>query len=130
MIRISGCGSNGGKIPGDSLLGNGVVPLRSTRGSDILRRRKTEEDEMAIPMASLPPGTRVKVRRGTLPQDPAVLGRAGSVVVATEYRDEALGVVLDGESALRYFTPGELEVVTAVPLPPERESAKRLRALP
>jgi hypothetical protein len=85
---------------------------------------------MAIPMAALPPGTRVKVRRGSLPQDPAVLGRTGSVISASEYRDEALGVVLDGESALRYFTPGELEVVTAVPLPPERETAKQLRALP
>lgn len=85
---------------------------------------------MAIPMASLPPGTRVKVLRGVLPQDPAVVGRTGSVIVASEYRDEALGVVLDGESAVRYFTPGELEVVTAVPLPPERQDAKRLRALP
>jgi hypothetical protein len=85
---------------------------------------------MAIPMASLPPGTRVKIRRSNLPQDPAVLGRTGSVVAASDYRDEALGVVLDGESALRYFTPGELEVVESVPLPPERTSAKVLRALP
>jgi hypothetical protein len=85
---------------------------------------------MAIPMAALPAGTRVRVQRAQLPQDPQVLGRTGVVVTASEYRDEALGVVLDGESALRYFTPGELEVVTAVPLPPEREQAKLLRALP
>jgi hypothetical protein len=85
---------------------------------------------MAIPMAALPEGTRVKIRRAQAPQDPAVLGRTGMVVVASEYRDQALGVVLDGESGLRYFSPGELEVVTAVPLPPERESAKLLRALP
>lgn len=85
---------------------------------------------MAIPIASLPEGTRVKVRRGPLPQDPAVLGRSGVVVSATEYRDQAVGVVLDGESALRYFTPGELEVVAELPLPPERHAAKRLRALP
>jgi hypothetical protein len=85
---------------------------------------------MAIPMAALPEGTRVRVRQAQLPQDPAVLDRTGVVVSATEYRDQALGVVLDGESALRYFTPGELEVVTAVPLPPEREHAKTLRALP
>jgi hypothetical protein len=85
---------------------------------------------MAIPMAALPEGTRVKVRRSRTPQDPAVLGRTGMVVVASEYRDQALGVVLEGESALRYFTPGELEVVTAVALPPERASAKQLRALP
>jgi hypothetical protein len=85
---------------------------------------------MAIPMAALPEGTRVRIRQAQLPQDPGVLGRAGVVVTASEYRDQALGVVLDGESALRYFTPGELEVVTAVPLPPEREQAKTLRALP
>jgi hypothetical protein len=85
---------------------------------------------MAIPIASLPEGTRVKVIRGHLPQDPTVLGRAGVVVSATEYRDQAVGVVLDGESALRYFSPGELEVVAELPLPPERTSAKRLRALP
>ncbi|HSJ25503.1 MAG TPA: hypothetical protein VK929_12575 [Longimicrobiales bacterium] len=85
---------------------------------------------MAIPMAALPEGTRVKVRRSLTPQDPAVLGREGVVVAASEYRDQALGVVLDGESTLRYFTPGELEVVASVPLPPERESAKKLRALP
>lgn len=85
---------------------------------------------MAIPMAALPEGTRVKIRRAMTPQDPAVLGRTGVVVSASDYRDQALGVVLDGESALRYFTPGELEVVTAIPLPPERESAKQLRALP
>lgn len=85
---------------------------------------------MAIPMAALPEGTRVKVRRSLTPQDPAVLGREGVVVTASEYRDQALGVVLDGESGLRYFTPGELAVVASVPLPPERESAKQLRALP
>jgi hypothetical protein len=85
---------------------------------------------MAIPMAALPEGTRVRIRRSQLPQDPSVLGRAGVVVMASEYRDQALGVVLDGESNLRYFTPGELEIVTAVPLPPERERAKTLRALP
>jgi hypothetical protein len=85
---------------------------------------------MAIPIASLPEGTRVEVKRGELPQDSAVLGRTGVVVAASEYRDEAVGVVLDGESAVRYFLPGELTVVAQVPLPPERETAKRLRALP
>ena len=85
---------------------------------------------MSIPIAVLPEGTRVRIRRGSLPQDPGVTGRAGVVVVASEYRDNALGVVLDGESAVRYFTPGELEVVSVPPLPPERESAKGRRALP
>ncbi|HEX6309111.1 MAG TPA: hypothetical protein VFZ69_13030 [Longimicrobiales bacterium] len=85
---------------------------------------------MSVPIAVLPEGTRVKVRRGSLPQEPAVIGRTGVVVVASEYRDSALGVVLDGESAMRWFTPGELEVVAGIPLPPERESAKARRALP
>ncbi|HSJ06581.1 MAG TPA: hypothetical protein VK936_07760 [Longimicrobiales bacterium] len=85
---------------------------------------------MAIPKAALPEGTRVKVQRSHLPQDPSVIGRSGVVVSATEYRDEAVGVALDGESRLRYFTPGELEVMAEVPPPPERETAKQLRALP
>jgi hypothetical protein len=85
---------------------------------------------MAIPMAILPEGTRVRVRRGALPQDPALLGRTGTVVAASEYRDNAVGVVLDGDAAERWFMPGELEVVTEVALAPERESAKRRPALP
>jgi hypothetical protein len=85
---------------------------------------------MAIPIASLPEGTRVRVQRAHLPQDPAVVGRTGVVVSATEYRDESVGVVLDGESLPRYFTPGEVEVVAVVPHAPERETAKQLRALP
>ncbi|MEX0907338.1 MAG: hypothetical protein WD054_03325 [Gemmatimonadota bacterium] len=85
---------------------------------------------MAIPMAVLPEGTRVKIRRSTVPQAPSVIGRTGVVVTATEYRDNAAGVVLDGDSEVRYFTPGELEVTAAVPLPTERETAKQKRALP
>jgi hypothetical protein len=85
---------------------------------------------MAIPMALLPEGTRVKVRRGTVPQEPALIGRTGVVTGASEYRDQALGVVLDGESAQRFFMPAELEVVTELPAPPERELAKRRAALP
>ena len=85
---------------------------------------------MAIRIPALPDGTRVKVRRSMLPQDPALIGRTGTVLVATEYRDNALGVVLDGEQSARWFTPGELEVVTELALPPERESAKRRPALP
>jgi hypothetical protein len=85
---------------------------------------------MAVPIAVLPEGTRVRVRRGSLPQEAGVVGRTGVVIRASEYRDQALGVVLDHESVTRYFTPGELEVVEVLPLPPERETAKGLRALP
>jgi hypothetical protein len=85
---------------------------------------------MAIRMAALPEGTRVRVQRSTLPQDPVLIGRTGTVVIATEYRDNALGVVIDGEQSPRWFMPHELEVVMEVALPPERESAKRRPALP
>ena len=85
---------------------------------------------MSVPIAILAEGTRVRVRRAALPQDPAFIGRTGVVVAASEYRDNALGVLLDGESAVRYFTPGELEVVSAPAAPPERELAKQRRALP
>ena len=85
---------------------------------------------MSVPIAVLSEGTRVRVRRAALPQDPAFIGRAGVVVAASEYRDNALGVVLDGDSAVRYFTPGELEVVSTPAAPPERELAKQRRALP
>lgn len=85
---------------------------------------------MAIRIPVLPEGTRVKIMRGALPQDPALIGRTGVVVKASEYQDNAAGVVLDGESALRYLAPGELEVIEQVPPPPERELAKQMRSLP
>ena len=86
---------------------------------------------MAIPFAPLPAGTRVKVQHAGRPLDGSLIGRTGIVVVSTDYRPDRLGVVLDGESQPRMFGPGELEVTDAVPLlPPEREAAKLLRALP
>jgi hypothetical protein len=85
---------------------------------------------MAIPFAPLPAGTRVQIRRGTRPMDPVLVGRTGIVVEADHYRPDRLGVVLDGEGQVRVFAPGELEVTSAVPLPPESQAAKRLRALP
>jgi hypothetical protein len=86
---------------------------------------------MAIPYAKLPEGTRVKVKTGPFPQDPALIGRNGTVVAASEYQAESLGVVLDGESVPRQFAPAELELTKETPLlPPEREAAKQRRALP
>lgn len=84
---------------------------------------------MAVTGALIPEGSRVRVRRGRFPLDPAVVGRAGTVVSASEYRAYAYGVTLDGEQAVRYFAPEELEV-TSERLPPDREAAKRRRALP
>jgi hypothetical protein len=78
----------------------------------------------------LPEGTRVRIRRSLLPQDPALTGRAGYVVRASEYASHMLAVVLDGELVPRHFSPGELEVAERLALPPERQLAKRLPALP
>lgn len=85
---------------------------------------------MAVPVAALPQGTRVKVIPTHFPQDTALIGRTGMVLAATEYQLQSLGVVLDGETAPRYFAPVELEVISSPALPPEREDAKRRRALP
>ena len=85
---------------------------------------------MAIPIAPLPEGTRVKVKRGTVPQDPALIGRSGTVIAVSEYSPQSIGVVLDGESAARYFLRAELEVGAPESLPPERQAAKKRPALP
>ena len=85
---------------------------------------------MAIPIPPLPEGTRVKVIRGAFPQDPALTGRTGIVVAASEYQTQSLGVVLDGESAPRFFARQELEKLSGPQSLPEREAAKQRRALP
>jgi hypothetical protein len=85
---------------------------------------------MAIEMARLPEGTRVRIRLSNLPQEPGVTGRLGTVVAASDYTANRLGVKLDGDDEVRMFAPAELEVVEAVPLPPEREKAKTRPALP
>ena len=86
---------------------------------------------MSIRIAPLPEGTRVKVVRGDLPQDPATAGKPGVVVATSEYRDNAVGILLDGESQFRWFRPSELETTKDVPLiPPERLAAKQIKSLP
>ena len=85
---------------------------------------------MAIPIAPLPEATRVKVIRGAVPQDPALIGRSGTVTATSEYSPQSVGVVLDGESAPRYFLRGELEKLELEELPPERQAAKKRPALP
>ena len=54
-------------------------------------------------------GTRVRVRRGRFPIDPAFLGRTGLIVETDDYRPQRYGVVLDEESAQREFNEDELE---------------------
>jgi hypothetical protein len=83
-----------------------------------------------IRLARLPEGTRVRVQQAHLPLEPGLMGRTGTVVYASDYRAERVGVQLDGETSLRVFMPAELEVIAERPLPPEREAAKAKRSLP
>ena len=86
---------------------------------------------MAIPWAPVPEGSRVRIKKGVFPQDPTLLGRTGTVVNASEYQTQSVGVALDGTTEVRFFTPEEVEV-TGEPaaLPPDIEAAKRRRSLP
>jgi hypothetical protein len=85
---------------------------------------------VAISIPLIPEGTRVKVKRGRIPQDPAVTGRNGTVVIANEYRPQAIAVALDGDQGIHYFMPDELDVTKELPLPPERQQAKLRSPLP
>jgi hypothetical protein len=85
---------------------------------------------MAITIVAIPEGTRVRVRRAHVPQDPRLTGRTGTVVSAIEYRAESVGVALDGDPEIPFFMPAELEVVQELAFPQEREQAKQKRALP
>jgi hypothetical protein len=85
---------------------------------------------MAVPVVTMPEGTRVKVVRGSFPQDPSLTGRSGTVVSVSEYTTQSTGVVLDGEATPRFFAPTELEAQSEPARLPEREAAKQRRALP
>src|SRR5688500_5354305 len=60
-----------------------------------IRRQYIRGVAMAIPWAAIPEGTRVKVKQGVFPLDPALIGRIGVVVVATGYKTEKVGIALD-----------------------------------
>lgn len=85
---------------------------------------------MAIPMAKLPEGTRVRIRRTNVPLEPGLEGRTGTVVIASDYATKRLGVLLDGDDTIRIFMPEELVVTKEVPLAPERQTAKLRPPLP
>jgi len=85
---------------------------------------------MAVEIPRVPEGTRVRVQQSSIPQEPGVAGRAGTVVVASEYQSKRLGVVLDGEERIRVFLTDELEIIEELPLPPERQVARLRPALP
>ena len=85
---------------------------------------------MGVPIPLLTMGSRVQVRRASWPLEAGVEGRSGHVADASEYRPHRYGVMLDGEQTLRYFRPEELVALEGLELAPERQAAKRLRALP
>lgn len=87
---------------------------------------------MAITELSvLPHGTRVKVKRGQFPTDPALVERLGTVVEHSVYVPHKVEVTLDGETTLRAFAPAELSVVSGPEaLPRDREAAKARLARP
>jgi hypothetical protein len=58
-------------------------------------------------------GTRVRIRRGQFPMDPALSGRSGLIVEYDDYRPQRYGVVLDGEEDVRDFAEDELEPLEA-----------------
>ena len=85
---------------------------------------------MGVSIPILPQGMRVQVRRGPFPLEAGLEGRTGSVTDASEYRPHRYGVVLDGDANVRYFRPEELVALETPALTPDREDAKRRRALP
>ena len=80
--------------------------------------------------ALLPEGTRVRIRRGAMPQDARLVGRTGIVVDSSEYRANNYGVLLEGEQQMRMFAPAELDVIEALGLPADRQAAKKRLAVP
>lgn len=58
-----------------------------------------------------PQGSRVRVRQGNFPIDPAWIDRTGIVVKVDEYHPERYGVVFDGESVIRELTVDTLEAI-------------------
>jgi hypothetical protein len=55
-----------------------------------------------------PPGTRVKLVRGSFPMDPSMIGRTGLIVETDDYRPGRYGVQLDGETGVRDVLEEEL----------------------
>jgi hypothetical protein len=87
---------------------------------------------MAITESSIiQPGTRVRIRRGSLPTDPALIGQEGMVVMNSQYDPRKVEVVLDGDPQVRSFPPAELELLTGPDaLPPDIEAARKRLSRP
>ncbi|TVP58398.1 MAG: hypothetical protein EA351_03705 [Gemmatimonadales bacterium] len=67
-----------------------------------------------VQISLFPQGTRVRVRRGSLPIDSQMLGREGLVLRHDHIVPRQVVVQLDGEERLRTFTDEELEAVRTV----------------
>lgn len=63
---------------------------------------------MTLRTFRFPPGTRVRVVRGSFPMDPLLISRTGLIVETDEYRRGRYGVQLDGETAIRDLLEEEL----------------------
>ena len=87
---------------------------------------------MAITELSvLPHGTRIRIKRGPFPSDPALVGQAGTVVEHSTYFPHKVGVTLDGDPQIHTFAPGELEIVEGPDaLPADRETARKRLSRP
>jgi hypothetical protein len=62
-----------------------------------------------VQISRFPVGTRVRIRRGLAPLDPAFLGRSGLVLRHDPSIPTKVGVQLDGESHIHTFQDDELE---------------------
>jgi hypothetical protein len=77
------------------------------------------------------PGSRVRVRRGEYPADPALVGREGVVVVNSPYQAHKVEVALDGEPEIRVFAPAELDLLSEPELlPADRQAARKRLSRP
>jgi hypothetical protein len=87
---------------------------------------------MAITESSIiQTGTRVTIRRGPFPTDPALLGRSGMVVHNSQYQPHKVEVTLDGEDWIRTFAPSELEILDeTLALSPDQAAAMKRLARP
>jgi hypothetical protein len=91
-----------------------------------------KEDAMAITESSIiQPGTRVRLRRGRFPTDPALVGREGVVVFSSQYEANRVDVALDGDAEIQTFPPEELEVLSdPEALPADQRAARKRLARP
>lgn len=85
---------------------------------------------MAVAIPLVPPGARVKVKRGTLPIEASLIGRTGTVVGTTEYDPTHVDVAMDVTGEIRDFSPRELETLEPFELTADQQRASHRLARP